>query len=101
MRQGYSDEQHLETDLRVVRTRKLIRQAVVELTLEHGPSKLTVTGICRRAGINRSTFYRHYEGKLDLLGRGIEPRALVHHFQLCELLLLVVQVVLALLDAQL
>jgi AcrR family transcriptional regulator len=54
-------------DLRVRRTRKLIQQAFIELTVEKGFAALTVRDITERAMVNRSTFYRHYLDKYDLL----------------------------------
>lgn len=54
-------------DLRVRRTRKLIQQAFIELTVEKGFADLTVRDITERAMVNRSTFYRHYLDKYDLL----------------------------------
>jgi AcrR family transcriptional regulator len=54
-------------DLRVRRTRKLLQQAFIELTVEKGFAALTVRDITERAMVNRSTFYRHYLGKYDLL----------------------------------
>jgi len=56
-------------DLRVRRTRKLIQQAMIELTVERGFSTITVQDIARRAMVNRSTFYRHYLDKYDLLDK--------------------------------
>jgi AcrR family transcriptional regulator len=54
-------------DLRVRRTRKLLQQAMIEGTLEKGFAALTVRDITERAMVNRSTFYRHYIDKYDLL----------------------------------
>lgn len=54
-------------DLRVRRTRKLIQQAFIELTVEKGFAALTIRDITERAMINRSTFYHHYLDKNDLL----------------------------------
>jgi AcrR family transcriptional regulator len=54
-------------DLRVRRTRKLLTQALIEGTVEKGFAALTVRDITRRAMVNRSTFYRHYLDKYDLL----------------------------------
>jgi AcrR family transcriptional regulator len=54
-------------DLRVRRTRKLLTQALIEGTVEKGFAALTVRDITRRAMVNRSTFYRHYLDKDDLL----------------------------------
>jgi AcrR family transcriptional regulator len=54
-------------DLRIRRTRKLLQQAFIELTVEKGFAALTVRDITERAMVNRSTFYRHYLDKYDLL----------------------------------
>lgn len=54
-------------DLRVRRTRKLLRQALIELTIEKGFAAITVQDIAERAMVNRATFYRHYVDKYDLL----------------------------------
>ncbi len=55
------------SDLRVQRTRKLILDALIELTIQKGFAQVTVRDITRQAGINRATFYRHYQDKFDLL----------------------------------
>ncbi len=54
-------------DLRVRRTRKLLQQALIELAAEKGFADITVGDITERAMVNRSTFYRHYLDKYDLL----------------------------------
>lgn len=55
------------TDLRVRRTRKLLRAALVALIEECGFDTLKISDIADRAMINRATFYRHYRDKHDLL----------------------------------
>jgi AcrR family transcriptional regulator len=59
-------------DLRIQRTRKLLRQALFELTTEQGFAAVTVRDIAARAMVNRSTFYRHYLDKYDLLNQYLE-----------------------------
>lgn len=54
-------------DPRVMRTRQLLRDALVELMEERGYEKITVQDITERATLNRATFYLHYSDKLDLL----------------------------------
>lgn len=56
-------------DPRVQRTLKLILEALIELTVRKGFSNVTVRDITQHAGINRATFYRHYQDKFDLLDR--------------------------------
>jgi len=58
-------------DLRIRRTRKLLQQALIEGAVEKGFAALTVRDITRRAMVNRSTFYRHYLDKYDLLEQHI------------------------------
>lgn len=59
-------------DLRVRRTRTMLQNALLELTTEKGFSEVTVSDLAERAMINRSTFYRHYLDKYDLLGQYLE-----------------------------
>src|SRR5579862_8776053 len=54
-------------DLRVKRTHKLLQEALIELTIQKGFAAVTVSDLTKSAGINRGTFYRHYEDKFDLL----------------------------------
>lgn len=56
-----------KVDPRVVRTRQMLRDALVELIHEQGYEKITVQDITRRATLNRATFYLHFREKLDLL----------------------------------
>src|SRR5689334_13812410 len=56
-------------DLRVQRTHKLIQEALLDLTIQKGFPNVTVRNITQKAGINRATFYRHYQDKFDLLDR--------------------------------
>jgi len=44
-----------------IRSRRLIRQAFVDLMKEKKLEKITVTDIVNRADINRGTFYAHYQ----------------------------------------
>lgn len=43
-----------------IRSRRMIREAFLELLDEKEFSKITVTDIVKRADLNRSTFYAHY-----------------------------------------
>lgn len=57
----------MNDDLRVRRTRKLLQDALIQLTVEKGFPNVTIRDLCERALVNRSTFYRHYLDKYDLL----------------------------------
>jgi len=50
-----------------IRSRKVIRQAFMELLKEKSFEKITVTDIVKRADINRSTFYAHYPDVMGLI----------------------------------
>jgi AcrR family transcriptional regulator len=56
-------------DLRVKRTQKLLMAALLELAVQKGFSGVSVSDITKHAGINRATFYRHYQDKFDLLNQ--------------------------------
>jgi AcrR family transcriptional regulator len=56
-------------DLRVRKTLDSIRSALVALVAKKGLDSVTVGDIARRARVNRTTFYRHYKDKYDLLER--------------------------------
>ncbi|MGE8207300.1 TetR/AcrR family transcriptional regulator [Heyndrickxia sp. NPDC080065] len=59
----------INTDLRVIRTKESIRDALVELMEEKGFEAITVKDITTRAKINRGTFYTHYQDKYDLMAK--------------------------------
>jgi AcrR family transcriptional regulator len=54
-------------NLRLRRTRKLLREALVELIEERGFEALTVSEITGRALVSRAAFYRNYQDKYDLV----------------------------------
>jgi AcrR family transcriptional regulator len=56
-----------ENDLRVHRTLDSIQSALVALLAKKGLDSVTVGDIARRAKVNRTTFYRHYRDKYNLL----------------------------------
>ncbi|GIP26486.1 TetR family transcriptional regulator [Paenibacillus sp. J23TS9] len=60
-------DHELKKDRRKIRTKKLIRQALLELTAEKGLSRISVMDLAERAEINRGTFYLHYHDVADLV----------------------------------
>lgn len=54
-------------DRRVARTRRALRQALLDLIDEKRFDDITVEEIAARADIGRATFYLHYKDKEDLL----------------------------------
>ncbi|MCT4398332.1 TetR/AcrR family transcriptional regulator [Pediococcus ethanolidurans] len=54
-------------DLRAIKSKRDIEVAFIQLINQNGFSKITIKDICTSALIGRSTFYRYYEDKYDLL----------------------------------
>lgn len=59
-------------DLRVARTKAAIVAAFEELAASTHPDKITVKAITDKAGINRKTFYLHYDSMESFLDERIE-----------------------------
>jgi AcrR family transcriptional regulator len=58
-------------DMRVRRTRKLLWDALMAEMSVRAFEEITVTDICERAMVHRTTFYKHYEDKYALLEQGM------------------------------
>ena len=56
-----------KTDLRVIKTKNAIYNALVVLLKDSLFEEIKVSDICKEALINRSTFYAHFEDKYDLV----------------------------------
>ncbi len=54
-------------NLRLRRTQKLLREALIDLIEERGFDSLTVSEITERAMVSRAAFYRNYQDKYDLV----------------------------------
>ena len=54
-------------NLRLRRTQKLLREALIELIEERGFAALTIGEITERAMVSRAAFYRNYQDKYDLV----------------------------------
>lgn len=62
----------ITTDRRVIRTRRLLRDALHSLILEKNYDDIVVKEILDRADIGRSAFYTHFRDKDELLASSIE-----------------------------
>lgn len=56
-----------EVDPRVTRTRQVVLTAVLEELAEVGHSQFTVESVAARSGVGKSTIYRHWDGKIQLI----------------------------------
>ncbi len=61
-----------QVDRRVVRTRRLLRDALIGLLHVRGWDEISVQDICARADVGRSTFYVHFADKEELLLAGFD-----------------------------
>jgi len=59
--------EHRKMDRRVGRTRRMLRDAMMALILEHGYDSVTIEDITNQADVGRTTFYLHYRDKEELL----------------------------------
>ncbi|GAA2516546.1 MAG: TetR/AcrR family transcriptional regulator [Kocuria sp.] len=53
-------------DIRVTHTRSTIREACLELLEAHDARSITISQLCKQAGISRGTFYQHHCGLEDV-----------------------------------
>jgi len=64
---GSAPEALAEPDPRVERSRRVILEAVLDELGAVGYGALTIEGVAARAGVGKSTIYRHWGGKLALV----------------------------------
>ena len=57
----------MKQDLRVAVTKRMIQEALIRLLKNKPIDKIKVNELCEESGINRATFYRHYETLQDIL----------------------------------
>ena len=62
-----SERPHTKTDRRVLYTKMFLKESLLELMKEKPVDKITPTELCRKAEINRNTFYAHYYSTRDVL----------------------------------
>jgi AcrR family transcriptional regulator len=77
-----------ETDVRIARTRAAVLRSATDLLVEGGPSAVTIDAIVARSGVAKSTIYRHWESRDEVLLDVIEtcapsvvPPDLTHGFE--------------------
>jgi len=54
-------------DRRILHTKRLLRDTLLTMLCEKPLEAITPTELCRRATVNRNTFYRYYAKPLDVL----------------------------------
>ncbi len=61
-----------KTDPRILRTHRLLRDALFSLLYDHPFESITIQDITERATLNRGTFYLHYTSRTHLLNESIK-----------------------------
>ncbi|GMO25472.1 MAG: TetR/AcrR family transcriptional regulator [Termitinemataceae bacterium] len=65
------------------KTRNAIRNSLIELMEQKAITQITVTEICEKADIHRTTFYAHYDDQFDLL-KQLEKEAMTQFDNLLD-----------------
>ena len=68
----------MKDDQRVALTKRLLKEGLFRLLQTKDIGKVGVTELCRESGINRATFYRHFEQPRDILNE-------IRHDLFCEI----------------
>ncbi|HEX6151135.1 TetR/AcrR family transcriptional regulator [Nocardioides sp.] len=68
---AHQDDQR-ELDPRIERSTRRVRQAALDELAERGWGGFGIESVARRAGVAKSTIYRHWSGKLDLVADALE-----------------------------
>ena len=56
-------------DKRVKNTTKALKQTLFDMLEQMPLSKITVTSLCKQAGVNRVTFYHHFTDVYDMISQ--------------------------------
>ena len=56
-----------KVDLRIIKTNKVLYEALLDLLKEQTFEEIKVSDICAKALVNRSTFYAHFNDKFELV----------------------------------
>ena len=51
----------MKTDMRIVLTKQMLRKGLLSLIEKMPLSRISVTALCQASGVNRATFYNHYD----------------------------------------
>lgn len=57
----------MKDNQRIALTKRLLQEALLRLMNKKPLEKITITELCKEAGINRTTFYRHFNVPGDVL----------------------------------
>ena len=64
---GVFDMVEKKTDRRILKTKRALRESLLYLLKEQPIQKISVSRLCEKSDINRSTFYTYYSSPMNLL----------------------------------
>lgn len=81
--------QERKVDRRITKTKRALKEALIQLELEKGYDSITIRDLTERADIGYATFFRHYKSKNELARhvmrataaefvRAVQPAATLH-----------------------
>lgn len=73
-----------KSDIRKIRTKKLLREALIALMAQKPAADITVKNLIEKAEIGRSTFYMHYTDKDDFIEKNIAEFLQDYETQTCQ-----------------
>ena len=71
-----------QNDLRVIKTKKAIRDTIESMILEKDLNKITVKELTEKANIHRKTFYLHYSSIKELFEEIMHEKALLYYHEI-------------------
>ncbi len=66
----------MSTDFRITLTKRMLKEGLLKCMASKTISKISVSELCKEAGVNRTTFYNHYESPTMVLKEIVEDYAL-------------------------
>ncbi len=57
----------MKTDMRVTLTKRLLKEGLLRMLERETLSKISISELCGESGINRATFYKHYQSPAMIL----------------------------------
>lgn len=57
----------MKSDIRMILTKRLLREGLLQCLEKKPIEKITIQELCEESGVNRTTFYHHYQAPIQIL----------------------------------
>ncbi len=57
----------MKKDMRIVLTKRMLKEGLLQMLADKPLSKISITDLCEVSGVNRATFYNHYDSPVRIL----------------------------------